>query len=443
MITIFLFIVLLALIFLSVPVGISIGMATLLTIVFFSDNIPLLTMAQKVFTSLDSFPIMAIPFFMLAGILMGKGGISKRLLDLAGSLIGFVKGGLAMMTVLACMFFSAISGSGPATVAAIGSFVIPAMKKERYGAGFASALTASGGAIGVIIPPSIPFVLFGVTGNVSIGKLFMAGILPGVLIGILLMAVSYLILVRKGVGNIKTDIEVAASLETGMAGAKKGINVKHLLKTIYDAKWALLTPVIILGGIYGSIFTPTEAAAVAIIYGFVVGKFLHKELSWKDIYDSMAETLKIVGATLYLIALSVCFAYVLNIENIPQTIAEAITSFSDNKYIVMLLIIGFLLIVGCFIDTIPAILILTPIFLPITTQVGIDPVHFGVIMVTALAIGFITPPFGANLFVATAIGKVSIEQISKSAIPFFLVMVLGLLIIGFIPFLSMYLPSLL
>jgi C4-dicarboxylate transporter DctM subunit len=441
MTTIFLFAVLFLLIFLSVPIGIAIGIATVVTIVLFSDNIPLLTIAQKVFTSLDSFPIMAIPFFMLAGILMGKGGISKRLLNLAGSLIGFVKGGLAMMTVLACMFFSAISGSGPATVAAIGSFVIPAMKKERYGAGFASALTASGGAIGVIIPPSIPFVLYGVTGNVSIGELFMGGILPGILIGILLMAVSYVILIRKGIEKSAADIEVAAASESGVAGSNKGF--KHLVKTVYDAKWALLTPVIILGGIYGSIFTPTEAAAVAILYGFVVGKFLHKELSWKDIYDSMAETLKIVGATLYLIALSVCFAYVLNIENIPQSIAGAIISISDNKYIVILLIIGFLLIVGCFIDTIPAILILTPIFLPITTQVGVDPVHFGVIMVMALAIGFITPPFGANLFVATAIGNVSIEQISKSAVPFFFAMVLGILLVAFLPFLSTYLPSLL
>lgn len=428
------------LIFLSVPIGVSIGLSTLLTLIFVSDTIPLATMAQKVFTSLDSFPLMAIPFFMLAGILMGKGGVSRRLLDFTGALVGFITGGLAMVTILACMFFSAISGSGPATVAAIGSFMIPAMKEKNYGLGFSSAITAASGAIGVIIPPSIPFVLFGVIGSVSIGGLFLAGILPGILIGLLLMLASYLIIRRK---NIHLNAAHLANGEDAEIDINlKKFNFKYLLKTFFEAKWALLTPVIILGGIYGSVFTPTEAAAVAIMYGFVIGKFVHKELGWKEIYDSMIETLKIIGATLYMVGLSITFAYILNIEQIPTKIANSILGVSESEIVVMLLILIFLLVVGAFIDTIAALVILTPILLPIAVQIGVEPIHFGVIMVTALAVGFITPPVGVNLFVASAIGKASIEKITKAIVPLFLIMLLGLLIISFVPFLSTFLPNL-
>ncbi|MED0667006.1 TRAP transporter large permease [Bacillus badius] len=441
-----LFLSLFLLIALSVPIGIAIGLSTLFTALFFTDSIPVMTLTQKVFTSLDSFPIMAIPFFMMAGILMGKGGVSKRLLDFAGSLVGFVAGGLAMVTVLTCMFFSAISGSGPATVAAIGSFMIPAMEREKYGRGFAAAITASAGAIGVIIPPSIPFVLYGVIGGVSIGSLFLAGILPGIMIGLSLMIASYFIIKRKSVKNAENTASQFNVLdETSVTIEQmnvKRISFKHVLQTFYEAKWALLTPVIILGGIYGSIFTPTESAAVAIMYGLIVGKFIHKELSWKDVYDSALETIQVIGATLYMIGLSIAFAYVLNIEQIPQQIADFILGFSTNVYVVLLLIILFLLVVGAFLDTIAALVILTPILLPIVTQIGVDPVHFGVILVTALAIGFITPPVGVNLFVASAIGNISIEKIAVAAIPLFIVMLAILFLLSYVPFFSTYLPSL-
>ncbi|MFK2826450.1 TRAP transporter large permease [Bacillus sp. B190/17] len=446
MTTLVLFASLFVFIALSVPIGIAIGLSTLITAMFFTDGIPVMTLTQKVFTSLDSFPIMAIPFFMMAGILMGKGGVSKRLLDFAGSLVGFIMGGLAMVTVLTCMFFAAISGSGPATVAAIGSFMIPAMDKEKYGRGFAAAITASAGAIGVIIPPSIPFVLYGVVGSVSIGSLFLAGILPGIMIGVSLMIVSYFIIKRKAQKAASTVSKESIALNETSAAIEqikaKRIDFKHVLKTFYEAKWALLTPVIILGGIYGSIFTPTESAAVAIIYGLIVGMFIHKELSWRDIYDSALETIQVVGATLYMIGLSIAFAYVLNIEQIPQQIADFILGFSTNVYIVLFLIILFLLVVGAFLDTIAALVILTPILLPIVTQVGVDPVHFGVILVTALAIGFITPPVGVNLFVASAIGNISIERIAAAAIPLFVVMLFILFLISYIPFFSTFLPSL-
>ncbi|KZO00760.1 TRAP transporter large permease [Pseudobacillus badius] len=446
MTTIALFLSLFLLIALSVPIGIAIGLSTLFTALFFTDSIPVMTLTQKVFTSLDSFPIMAIPFFMMAGILMGKGGVSKRLLDFAGSLVGFVAGGLAMVTVLTCMFFSAISGSGPATVAAIGSFMIPAMEREKYGRGFAAAITASAGAIGVIIPPSIPFVLYGVIGGVSIGSLFLAGILPGIMIGLSLMIASYFIIKRKSVKNAENTASQFNVLdETSVTIEQmnvKRISFKHVLQTFYEAKWALLTPVIILGGIYGSIFTPTESAAVAIMYGLIVGKFIHKELSWKDVYDSALETIQVIGATLYMIGLSIAFAYVLNIEQIPQQIADFILGFSTNVYVVLLLIILFLLVVGAFLDTIAALVILTPILLPIVTQIGVDPVHFGVILVTALAIGFITPPVGVNLFVASAIGNISIEKIAVAAIPLFIVMLAILFLLSYVPFFSTYLPSL-
>jgi len=414
---------------LSVPIGISIGLSTITTILFASDNIQLSTIAQKAFTSLDSFPIMAIPFYMLAGILMGKGGVSRRLLDFANSLVGFLIGGLAMVTVLTCMFFAAISGSGPATVAAIGSFMIPAMNEKKYGLGFASAITATAGSIGVIIPPSIPFILFGVIGSVSIGGLFMAGILPGILIGVILMIVSFFIVKKK---NLKTE-----GLE------QKKISFKRVWSTFYEAKWALLTPVIILGGIYGSVFTPTEAAVVTIFYALIIGVFVHKEMKWRDIYDSVVETVTITGTTLYMIGLSIAFAYLLTIEQIPGTIASFITSTTDNPIIVLLMINVFLLIVGAFIDTIAALVILTPILLPVAVQIGIDPVHFGVIMITNLAIGFITPPIGVNLFVASGIGKTPMEQIIKSITPLFFAMLVSLLLISYIPAISMFLPNLL
>lgn len=412
---------LLLLVILSVPIGIAIGIASMLTI-FLSDSINMSMLIQKLFTSLDSFPLLAIPFFMLAGLLMGRGGISQRILTLANQLVGWMMGGLAMVTIVACTFFAALSGSGPATVAAIGSFMIPEMKKRNYDSGFASALTAAAGSIGVLIPPSIPFILYGVISGASIGELFKAGIIPGLLIGVVLMIVSYFTIKKDGKEIIVDETDYS---------------FKALLKAIYDAKWALLAPIIILGGIYGGIFTPTEAAVIAIIYSFIIGTFVHKDLNWKEIHEGLIETIKLTGATMYMIGTSIAFAYLISTEQIPMKIANFITSLTSNEIIILLLINLFLLIVGAFVDTIPALAMLTPILLPITTAIGVDPIHFGVIMVMNLALGFITPPFGVNLFIASSVGKTPIEKMFKSMVPMIFAMIIALLLVTYIPSLSL------
>lgn len=408
-------------IILSVPIGIAIGLSSMLTI-FFSDSIDMSILVQKLFTSLDSFPLMAIPFFMLAGLLMGKGGISEKILNLASQLVGWMIGGLAMVTIVACTFFAALSGSGPATVGAIGSFMIPSMKEKNYNPAFASAITAAAGCIGVIIPPSIPLILYGVISGTSVGELFKAGIIPGVLIAVILMFVSYRTVKKQG--NIVYE-------------QSSNITFRSLMKSFYEAKWALLAPIIILGGIYGGIFTPTEAAVIAIIYSFVIGAFVHKELKWKEIKEGLLETINLTGATMYMIGTSLAFANLLSLEQIPAKIAEMITSFSTSGVIILLLINGFLLIIGAFVDTIPALAMLTPILLPIAQEAGVDPVHFGIIMVVNLAIGFITPPFGVNLFIASSVGKVPIERIMRSMAPILIFLIVGLLIITYFPALSM------
>ncbi|MEC5423269.1 TRAP transporter large permease [Virgibacillus sp. C22-A2] len=425
MVTIVLFSSLFLLILLSVPIGIAIGLSTLLTFMI-ATNLNVSTIAQQVFTSLDSFPLMAIPFFMLAGVLMGKAGVSKRLLYLAETLVGWIVGGLAMVTILGCMFFSAISGSGPATVAAMGSIMIPEMRAKNYGAGFSAAVTASAGAIGIIIPPSIPLVLFGVVGGVSISSLFMAGIIPGVLIGVALMVASYIIIRKKG------DVEAP----------NEKISFKMVIKAVYDAKWAIIAPVIILGGIYGGIFTPTEAGVVTVVYALFVGIFIHKELKWKEIKESFIETINITGITLYMIGLSISFAYLLTIERVPDTIAATIFSITENTFVILIMINIFLIIIGTFVDTIAALVILTPVLLPVAVSIGVDPVHFGIIMIINLAIGFVTPPLGVNLYIASAISKISIEDIVRPMVPLIITLILCLLVISYFPVFSLLLPNL-
>ena len=408
----------------GVPIAISLGVSALVAI-YFGSTLPLQIITQKAFTSLDSFPLLAIPFFMLAGILMGKGGVSKRLLDMAAAMVGWMIGGLSMVTIVACMFFAAISGSGPATVAAIGGFMIPAMKARKYDGGFAAAVAASAGSIGVIIPPSIPFVLFGVIGGVSVGDMFLAGIILGVLIGLGLMVTSYILAKKRG---YKPDVSVRFSF-------------KDVLKASYEAKWALIIPVIILGGIYGGIFSPTEAAVVAVVYAFIIGMFVYKELTWKSFYESCREAVVINATTMIIIGLSVSFAYFMTLEKIPDDISVFLTELSSNPIVILLAINVLLLIVGMFIDTISALVVLTPILLPIVVSVGVDPIHFGVILVANLAIGFITPPLGVNLFVASSVGNVKFEKIVIAIIPFLVSMLICLLVITYIPAMSLWLPS--
>ena len=413
------------LIMLSVPIGVALGVATSLTICL-TSNIGPVMVAQKAFTGLDSFTLIAIPFFMLAGNLMALGGIARRIVNLADAAVGKFTGGLGMATVIGCMFFAAISGSGPATVTAMGSIMLPEMEKRGYDRAFSTGLTATAGTIGVIIPPSIPFVIYGVASGTSVGDMFKAGFIPGILIGLGLMSVCWVI-----------------SKKRGYKGIERTKNDESFLKVFLDSLPALMAPVIILGGIYGGIFTPTEAAVVATVYSLFVGKFVYHELTWKIVYESYRSTADMNGFTGLALGFSMSFAAYLTMEQIPAKVANVVLSAVSSKIAIIALIIVILLVVGCFVDNISSCLILTPVFLPMVKAVGMDPVHFGIMMTVALAIGFVTPPYGVNLFVASAVAKLKIEEVSKAAIPFLAAMFVCLLLIAYIEPISMALVWLL
>ena len=374
-------------------------------------------MSTACLSGLDSFPLMAIPFFMLAGNLMKSGGISRRILDFADAVVGWVTGSVGMVTVVASMFFAALSGSSPATVTAIGGITIPEMKEEGYDPAYATAITAAAGTIGVIIPPSIPFVIYGVAAQCSISDLFLAGIIPGILIGVVLMIVNYVTAKKHGFGHTKK------------------FHAGHLLRTLGDSIWALLVPVIILGGIYGGIFTPTESAVAAILYSIFVGVFIYHELDLKSILEAFKETALINGQTTFLVGISMAFARFLTMSQVPGTLAKGILGIS-NPIAILLVINLFLLVVGCFIDNISSTVILTPILLPIVAGIGMSPIQFGIVMTVNLAIGFITPPYGCNLFFASAISNVSVVDIAKKILPMIGVMLIVLMALTFIPALS-------
>ncbi|CAN2326030.1 TRAP C4-dicarboxylate transport system permease DctM subunit domain-containing protein [Fusobacterium sp. oral taxon C10] len=409
-----LFLIFFILLMLSVPIGYAIGIATLITLISFS-NIPITMIAQNAVAGVDSFPLLAIPFFMLAGNLMSSGGIAKRLVDFFESIIGHITGGLGMVTVVVCMFFAAISGSAVATVSAVGAFMIPEMVKHGYSKSFSAALTAAAGTIGVIIPPSVPFVIYGVVSGSSITELFTAGFLPGILMGVALIIICYIV-----------------SKKNGYKGTDKKISLKDILISFKKAFWAILSPVIILGGIYSGKFTPTEAAVISVVYSFVVGVFIYKELDFKGAYTAFKDAIVVNGATTFMVGLSTAFAALLTMEQIPAKIASFILSISNNSFIVLLLINIFLLLVGMFIDNIPATIILTPILLPIAISFGMSPITFGIMLTMNLAIGFCTPPYGIDLFVASAISKVGIDEISKQILKMIVSLIIVLLLVTYI-----------
>ena len=425
MVAIVLFGTLIIALILNMPVGIAIGLSSLCA-VFADGRLSSLYIVQQLVTSADSFPLMAIPLFILAGELMGAGGVSKRLLNVCNVFLGRFTGGLATVTVVLCLFFAAVSGSGPATVAAIGSMVIPTMLQKGYSKSFTLALIATAGSIGVIIPPSIPMVVYGVSTSTSISSMFMAGFLPGLMIGGSLILVSYIYCKKHG-----------------WKGDDYKYSAKEKLAAIWDAKWALINPVIILGGIYAGIFTPTEAAAVAAVYAFICGVFIYKELDIKQLFGTLGNACNTTGTTMVIIGCATAFTKILTIEKIPDAITNGILNFSDNMIVILLLINLLLLVVGCFMDTTPAMMVLSPILLPIALQFGIDPIHFGLIMVVNLAIGFITPPLGINLFVAARVGSSKLETVCSGIIKFIIVMLVDLMLITFIPEISMTLPKLL
>jgi tripartite ATP-independent transporter DctM subunit len=380
---------------LTVPIGYSIGLATLITLVT-TSKIPLVMISQNAVAGVDSFPLLAIPFFMLAGNIMSGGGIAKRLVDLAETIVGSVTGGLAMVTTATSMFFAAISGSAVATTSAVGAFMIPAMKNKGYDEAFSASLTAAAGTVGVIIPPSVPFVIYGVVSSTSITDLFKAGFLPGILMGIALMLASYII-----------------AKKHGYVGTQRRVMVKEVWESFKDAIWALLSPIIILGGIYSGYFTPTEAAVVSVVYSTIVGRYVYKELDNEALYKALKDTVVINGATTFMIGLSLAFAAYLSLQQIPATVAAVLTSITSNKTLLLLIINAFLLLIGTLIDNIPATIVLTPILLPVVIKLGMSPVTFGVMLTMNLAIGFVTPPYGINLFVASAISDISIGDMMR------------------------------
>ena len=406
----------LILLLLSVPIGYAIGISSLAGIYFFSD-IPLEIIAQKVITGIDSFPLLAIPFFMLAGNLMSSGGIAKRLVNFFDSLIGHETGGLGIVTDVVCMFFSAISGSAVATVSAVGAFMIPEMVEHGYDKKFSAALTAAAGTIGVVIPPSIPFVIYGVVSGTSITDLFTAGFLPGIMMGLALILVCYFV-----------------SKKNGYRGKGSRSSLKEIGKAFKDAIWAILSPVIILGGIYSGFFTPTEAAVVSVVYSFIIGTFVYKELNFKGAYKAFKDAVVVNGSTTFMVGFSTVFAAFLTIAQIPNMIAEGITGLTSNKFLILLIINLLLLVIGMFVDNIPATIILTPILLPICTSFGMSPVTFGIMLTMNLAIGFCSPPYGINLFVASSISKVSIEDLTKNIIKPLIGLLIVLLLITYIPY---------
>lgn len=406
-------------IMIGIPIGYAIGCSTVITLVT-TSSIPLTIVAQTAVSGVNSFPLMAIPFFILAGNLMSHGGIAKRLIDFFDIFVGRVTGGLGMVSIVTSMFFGAITGSAMATASAVGSFMIPEMNKANYRVSFSSAMVAAAGTIGIIIPPSIPFVVYGVVTGTSIGELFIAGVIPGLLMGLALMVVCYVIAKRNG--NV-------------------GIGKKHTWKDILlnfkGAVWALMSPIIVLGGIYGGIFTPTEAAVISVVYSLLVGLLIYKELNRKNIYKCLFDTMVINGITVFMVGLSTGFAAYLSISQIPVMITEALLEITDNKFVLLIIINLFLLVVGCLVDNIPACIILSPILLPVVTQMGMSPIQFGVVLTLNLAIGFCTPPYGPNLFVTSAVAGIPVESMFRAIIPFILALLVVLMLVTYVPWITM------
>ncbi len=408
----------------NTPIGIAIGLASVGAIVITTDY-SLMVVIQKMFGGADSFHLMAVPLFMYAGLIMEKGGISRRLIDLANALVGWLPGGLAAVTVVSAMFFAGISGSAAADTAAVGALLIPAMKKSGYDSDFAAAVQASGGSIGVIIPPSIPMIIFGYLTGASIGRLFAAGIMPGIMIGLSLIVVSTLM-------SRKYGYRAAAPFSW-----------QRLLKSLSRSLLALGAPAIILGGILGGIFTATESAAAAVFYSLVVGMFVYREIKVRDLAAVFIEGSVIAAIVMFIISTASIFSWVAAIDDIPGRLAAALLMISDNPVILLLLINLVLLIAGTFVETTAALILLVPMIVSLVPAIGIDLVQLGVIVVTNLAIGMLTPPMGICLIVSASISGSSIGAISRKILPFLLILLIDLLIITFYAPLTTWLPGLL
>jgi len=408
----------------SIPISFALGLASSLVLHTVFPK-PLLLVPQQMVMGTNKFALIAIPFFIFVGFLMEKGNISKPLIDLADKIVGSVRGGLAMVCVLSSMFFGAISGSGPATVAAIGSIMIPEMSRRGYSKEFATGIAAAAGTLGPIIPPSILMIVFGIVARISIPKLFLAGFGAGFLITIVLMIISYFKAVKENVPK-----------------AEKKATIKGIFAAIWKAKFVLGAPVIILGGIYWGIFTPTEAGAIGSLYTIIVGFFLTRTVNLKIIMDSMLKTAELSGIILLLIANSALFSWLMSSGEVPQKASAFLLSISSDKIIVLLILNIFLLMVGTVIEGISAVVILVPVLLPIAVQLGLDLTHFGIIVVVNLVVGFLTPPVGGNLYVAASVSGLTFEETVRGVIPFLIGTIVCLIILTYVPAISMFIPNL-
>ncbi|MFD1446677.1 TRAP transporter large permease [Oceanobacillus profundus] len=412
---------LIGLLLLNVPLAIAVGLASIL--VLYIGDLDLFVAVQRMITGLDVFSLMAIPLFMIAGKIMEIGGISKRLVDLAASIVGSITGGFAIIAVISSMFFAAISGSAPATVVAIGSILVPAMIKEGYDKKFSIALIAASGTIGIIIPPSIPFITFGISANASVGDLFIAGVLPGLLMGLTLIIYCFIISKRKGYkGSEKTSI-------------------KKFFQSLKSSILGLLMPLIILGGIYLGWFTPTESGAVACIYGLIVSLFIYRTMKISELKSVFVEAGTLSAMVLFIVATANLMSWLITVEQIPSKIAGALSSVTESPLVFLFIITLVLLVVGTFMETNAAIILIVPILLPLLNTYDINLIHFGVLMIFNLAIGLLTPPLGVNLFVAKSLANIQFNQLIKSIIPFILLMLLNLVILIIIPEISLLLLS--
>ena len=406
----------------GMPVAYAMGLAALIGALWI--DIPIDAVMIQIAAGVNKFSLLAIPFFVLAGAIMAEGGMSRRLVAFAGVLVGFIRGGLSLVNILASTFFGAISGSSMADTASIGSVLIPEMAKKGYPRDFATAVTVSGSVQAILIPPSHNAIIYSLAagGSISIAALFVAGVLPGLLLGLTLAALCMIIAKKKNFPR------------------GERIPLRQALKICVEALWGLMTMVIILGGILTGVFTATESAAIAVIWAFFVTMFIYRDYKWRDLPKLMHRTVKTLTIVMILIGFAASFGYIMTLMQIPQQITEAFTSVSKQPWVILLMINVLLLILGTLMDMAPLILIMTPILLPVATSIGVDPVHFGMIMMVNLGMGLITPPVGGVLFVGAAIAKLPIEQVTKALLPFFGAMLLVLALVTYVPFFSLWLP---
>ena len=411
---------------LATGASIGVGLALSSAIVLFAIiDMPLIVVVQRMFTSVDSFSFMAVPFFMLAGAFMSAGGVTKRIVDFSMSLVGALAGGLALVVAVAGMFFAALSGSSAATTAAIGSAMIDEMEKRGYPRSFAAAVVASGGTVGIVIPPSITMVVYGSIANTSIADLFLGGFAPGILMGLSMCLVSWIIAKKQGYKG------------------EGQFSVMRALRSFRECFWALMMPVIILGGIYGGIFTPTEAAAVAAVYGALVGFFVYRELTLKDIPKTLLSAAYNTTMIMFVVGAANVFGWILTNAQVPHMLAQNFTHLTDSPIVFLMLVNVLLLFIGTLINASAAVVILTPILLPVALTMGIDPMFFGVLMVVNLAIGCITPPVGLDLFIVSSITGISIDKVTAKVMPYLLILLVDLVILTYIPSIITFLPNLL